>query len=58
MGVKFQIVALQAVMADLLERDTMHHALGIQAFGRQLDCHFDDTRKQLDVAKQILQWGW
>ena len=27
-GVDFQIVALQAVMADLLEGDTFHHALG------------------------------
>ena len=56
MGVEFQIAALQAVMADLLEGDTIHHALGIQAVGRQLDCLADDTRKQLDVAKQILQW--
>lgn len=55
-GVKLQIVALQAVMADLLEGDTIHHALGIQAFGRTVDCHADDSRKQLDVAKQILQW--
>ena len=41
---------------DLLEGDMFHHALGIRAFGRKLDCHSGDTRKQLDVAKQILQW--
>ena len=56
MGVGFQIVALRAVMADLLEGDTIHHALGIQVFGRTFDCHGDDIRKQLDVAKQLLQW--
>ena len=28
-GVEFQIVALQAVMADLLGGDTIHHALNI-----------------------------
>ena len=58
MGVEFQIVALQAVMVDILEGDTINHALGIQVVGRQFDCHGDDARKQLDVAKQILQWRW
>ena len=29
MGVEFQMVALQAVMADILGGDTIHHALGI-----------------------------
>ena len=54
MGVEFQIVALQEVMAGLLKGDAIHHALGIQVFGRHVDCHGDDTRKQLDVAKLIL----
>ena len=31
-GVEFQHVALQAVMADQLDGDTIHHALGIQPF--------------------------
>ena len=31
-GLQFQIVALQAVMADLLGGDTIHHACGIPAF--------------------------
>ena len=30
MSVNFQIVALQAVMAQLLEGDTIHHSLGIK----------------------------
>ena len=34
-GVEFQIVAFQAVMADLLEGDTIHHAFNINIFGKQ-----------------------
>ena len=33
-GVEFQVVAFQAVMADLLGGDTIHHALNISIFGR------------------------
>ena len=33
-GVKFQIVALQAVMADLLPGDTIHHAFNLTVFGK------------------------
>ena len=29
MGMDFQVVALQAVMAELLQGDTIHHACGI-----------------------------
>ena len=31
-GVTFQRVAVQAVMADVLSGDTMHHALNIRCF--------------------------
>ena len=31
-SVEFQIVALQAVMADLLQGDTIHHAFNIPVF--------------------------
>ena len=41
MGVNFQIVALQAVMAQLLDGDTIHHACGIPAFGKK-GCHDAD----------------
>ena len=58
MGIEFQIVALQAVMAELLGGDTIHHALGIPAFGRKNDCHGDDLQKHLDVAKRVLRWRW
>ena len=30
----------------------------LQHFGWKGDCLFQDTRKQLDVAKQLLQWRW
>ena len=56
-GVEFQIVALQAVMADLLQGDTIHHALAIPCFGRT---HTQTTgaNKDLTTAKAILQWRW
>eukprot|EP00973_Karenia_brevis_P076994 10691785-Karenia_brevis.AAC.1 len=57
MGVQFQVVALQAVMADLLGGDTIHHALGIPAF-RKTDYHSDDLQKHMAVAKRVLQWRW
>ena len=57
MGVEFQVVALQAVMAQLLDGDTIHHACGIPAFRRQ-ECHDQDLQRHLDVAKRVLQWRW
>ena len=33
-SVEFQIAALQAVMADLLQGDTIHHAFNILVFAR------------------------
>ena len=32
-GVDFQIAAFQAVNADNVDGDTLHHALGLQPFG-------------------------
>ena len=49
MGVQFQVVALQAVMADLLGGDTIHHACGIPAF-RKHDCNDEDVQKNT--------WRW
>ena len=56
-GVEFQIVALQAVMADLLGGDTIHHACGIPVCKRR-ECHSEDAQKQMEVAKRVLQWRW
>ena len=56
-GVEFNIVALQLVMADLLQGDTIHHALAIPIFG----CTHTQTtgaNKDLTTAKAILQWRW
>ena len=57
MGVHFQMVAFQAVMADLLGGDTIHHALGIPV-RKHNDSNDDKIQKQLDVAKRVLQWRW
>ena len=57
LGVKFQVVALQAVMAQLLGGDTIHHALGIPVF-KGKEVHGDDLQKHMDVAKRVLQWRW
>ena len=35
-GTSFQVVALQAVMADLLSGDTIHHALNVPIDGKHL----------------------
>ena len=56
MGMQFQIVALQAVMADLLEGDTIHHACGIPAFRKQAEAA--DVQQHMEVAKRVLQWRW
>ena len=53
-GVDFQIVSFQAVMAELLDGDTIHHALG-------LDWGGDRTRnclRTLEKAQETLQWRW
>ena len=57
MSVDFQIVALQAAMAQLLGGDTIHHGLGIPAFQRS-ETHEDDLKKSLDALKRALQWRW
>ena len=53
-GIHFQIVSFQAVMAELLNGDTIHHALG-------LDWNGDSASNMLrgwDRARQTLQWRW
>ena len=58
-GVEFQIVALQAVTAALIEGDTIHHGCGLVPAqfrrGRQAD---EFGQSQMDVAKKMLQWRW
>ena len=59
MGAEFQIVAFQAVMADLLGGDTVHHALNIGVFGKQFQRREgSNDSKSLDVMKAVLQLRW
>jgi hypothetical protein len=37
MGLEYQMAALQVVMAQMLEGDTIHHGLGINPFGQKSD---------------------
>ena len=59
-GLDYQIAALQAVTAQLLQGDTIHHALGINPFGAKTDVKAQDkaSRRRADVAQQTMQWRW
>ena len=56
-GVEYQIVALQAVMAEQLGGDTIHHACGIPVFDRGNGVG-DYHQRNTEVAKRVLQWRW
>lgn len=56
MGVEFQTVALQAVMAEQLDGDTLHHAVGIPCFGQSEDERWE--QKQTEVAQRVARWRW
>ena len=56
MSLDYQMVSLQAVMAELLEGDTIHHALGINPFGDKPNKK--TKQRQTDIANRILQWRW
>ena len=55
MGLEYQMAALQAVMAEQLGGDTLHHCCGISRTSSQAD---SNTKRQTEVAKSILQWRW
>ena len=59
-GVEFQLVALQAVMADLLKGDTIHHAFNIPVFGKNYSTREppQGSKKDIDNAKAVLQYRW
>ena len=59
-GLDYQIVALQAVMAQLLGGDTIHHALGINPFGasRSADASKRAAQRQATVAEPVMHWRW
>ena len=52
-----QITALQAMMAQLLEGDTMRHACGIPAFKRGEE-KGEDVNLHCETAKHALQRRW
>ena len=59
MGVEFQLVAFQAVMAELLGGDTIHHALNIGIFNKTFPSREgSNEKKNLDAMKAILQLRW
>ena len=59
-SVEFQIVALQAVMADLIKGDTIHHAFNIPVFGKNFFTQHAPrgSKKDIDNAKAVLQYRW
>ncbi len=56
-GLDFQVIALQAVMADLLQGDTIHHACGIPVRKKGADGEVV-IQTQKAVAEQTLYWRW
>ena len=58
-GMEYNIIALQAVMADLLGGDTIHHALNIGIFGKQWKKNkgSQETRAT-ETMKSMLMLRW
>ena len=55
-GVEFQVIALQAAMAEQLAGDTIHHALGIHLFDKDDEKHSKANMRKL--AKRLEQLRW
>ena len=53
-GVDFQIISFQAVMAELLDGDTIHHALGLDWGGNKTQSWLRTVAK----AQEAMQWRW
>ena len=54
-GIHFQVVTLQAVMAEQLDGDTIHHALGLNWNGASNGI---SEAKLLELCATTLQWRW
>ena len=54
-GIHFQVVTLQAVMAEQLDGDTIHHALGLNWNGTTKGI---SEAKLLTLSSTTLQWRW
>lgn len=55
-GEEFQVVTLQAVMANDLDGDTIHHALGLNWQG--LGDERISRHKLLELSEKALRWRW
>ena len=55
-GAEFQVVTLQAVMANDLKGDTIHHAFGLNWQG--LGDERISGHKLLDLSAKALRWRW
>ena len=58
-GLDFQIGAFQAVNADNVDGDTLHHALGLQPFDSTKKNNRNPGKEKLtEAAKRVAQWRW
>ena len=56
-GLDFQIMALQAVMADQLNGETIHGALGLDPFRNHAKTS-KTSKKAMETSKCVSQWRW
>ena len=54
-GVEYQVVTFQAVMAEALAGDTIHHALGLNWAGSK---DSGGLKRLLELSLATLQWRW
>ena len=57
-GMEFNIIALQAVMADLLGGDTIHHALNIGFFGMNKTKKSSQETRARETMRSTLMLRW
>jgi hypothetical protein len=58
-GIDFQIAAFQAVNADNIDGDTLHHALGLTPFGtKRRTGNKSENSKKVAASQRIAQWRW
>ena len=61
MGLEYQMAALQAVTAQLLGGDTLHHACGFNPFGNAPATDAAKAKaatRRAEVAARVQQWRW
>ena len=58
MRIGYQMAVLQAVTAEQLGGETLHHACGIQWQIQTADNDASLSQKQSKVAERVLEWKW